>query len=207
MRFCRRRQNVETVRQFADNFAQNHKERKAAVRCSYDARLRQDGHTKFARLSQDNAVRRTVPALQPCGHCVIFSCSHMFRRILATTLQQSARLSCGSLAHFVRQMRGWQTITSVIQTPCVSCSSLAAALCVLQLSCVLQKMHKNRKENKHVESLVFDVAAALGPCFFVRQSCGVAHNTVRLPQETQKFFVADRCTAAVRLMSNGLNLF
>ena len=47
---------------------------------------------------------------------------------------------------------------SVVRTPCVPCSSLAEALRALQLSCVLQKSHKNRKENEHVENLVFDVA-------------------------------------------------
>ena len=40
--------------------------------------------------------------------------------------------------------------------------------------------------------------------FFVRQSCGVVHNTVRLPHETQIFGVANRCTSAARLMRNGL---
>ena len=54
---------------------------------------------------------------------------------------------------------------SVVRIPCVSCSRLAAALCVLQLSHVFQKTHTNRKENEHVEYLVFDVAAALRPCF------------------------------------------
>ena len=78
-------------------------------------------------------------------------------------------------------------------------SSLEAALHVLQLSYVFQKTHTNRKENEHVENLVFDVAAALRPCFFVRQSRGVVNNTVRLPYETQKIVVADRCTAAARL--------
>ena len=33
-------------------------------------------------------------------------------------------------------------------------------------------MH-NRKENEHVENLIFDVAAGLRPCNFVRQSCEV----------------------------------
>ena len=67
--------------------------------------------------------------------------------------------------------------------------------------CVVQKLHKNRKENEHVEKLVFDVAAALQPCNFIWQSCGLAHNTLTLPHETQKFFVnTDRCMAAARLM-------
>ena len=78
--------------QTEDDFAQNHSERKAAVRCSYNyftshARLPQDGHAKFVRLSQDKVIRLTVPAPQPCVHCAIFSCSHMFHSILATALQ------------------------------------------------------------------------------------------------------------------------
>ena len=52
----------------------------------------------------------------------------------------------------VRQMRGWRTITSVVRTPCVSCSSLAAALCALRLSYTSQKTQANRKENEHVEN-------------------------------------------------------
>ena len=76
-----------------------------------------------------------------------------------------------------------------------------AALRVLQLSSVLQKIAQNNcKENEQVEILVFDVAAALRLCFFVRQSCGVAHNTARLSHETQKIVVAGRCTAAARVM-------
>ena len=125
----------------------------------------------FARLLQDKAIHRTYPTLQPCGHCVLFSCIRTFRSIFAAPFKLSARLSCGSLAAFVRQIHGWRTITSVVRTPCVPCSSLATTLRVLQLSCVLKKSLKNRKENEHVESLVFDVAAALRPSFFVRQSC------------------------------------
>ena len=49
-------------------------------------------------------------------------------------------------------MRGWRTITSVVRIPCVSCSSLAAALCVLRLSYTSQKTQANRKENDHVEN-------------------------------------------------------
>ena len=49
-------------------------------------------------------------------------------------------------------MRGWRTITSVVRTPCVSCSSLAAALCALRLSYTSQKTQANRKENEHVEN-------------------------------------------------------
>ena len=41
---------------------------------------------------------------------------------------------------------------------------------------------------------------SLAALFFVRQSWGVVHNTVRLPYETKKFVVADRCRAAASLM-------
>ena len=79
-------------------------------------------------------------------------CSRAFRGIYATALRLSARLPCGSLAADVRQMRGLRTITSVVRTPCVSCSSLATALCVLRLTYVSQKTQTNRKENEHVEN-------------------------------------------------------
>ena len=49
-------------------------------------------------------------------------------------------------------MPGWRTITSVVRTPCVSCGSLKAALCVLRLSYTSQKTQANRKENEHVEN-------------------------------------------------------
>ena len=49
-------------------------------------------------------------------------------------------------------MSGWRTITSVVRTPCVSCSSLATVLCALRLSCVSQKTQTNRKENEQVEN-------------------------------------------------------
>ena len=73
-------------------------------------------------------------------------------------------------------MRGLRTYTSVVRTPCMPCNSLATAFRALQQHCVLKKSHKNRKENENFENLVFDVSAALGPCIFVRQSCGVVHN-------------------------------
>ena len=79
-------------------------------------------------------------------------CSRAFCGILTTALRSSAQLPCGSLAADVRQMRGWQTITSAVRTPCVSCSSLATALCVLRLPYVSRKMQTNRKENEHVEN-------------------------------------------------------
>ena len=64
-------------------------------------------------------------------------------------------------------MRGWRTITSVVRTTCVSCSSLATALCVLRLSYVSQKTQTNRKENEHVENLL-------------RQPCDLAFRTAVL---------------------------
>ena len=120
---------------------------------------------RSCKISQHKTIRRTVPAMQPCSHCVTFSCRHTFHSILVAALRFSAQLSCGRRAAFVRQMRGWRTFTSVVKIPWVSCSSLAAALRVLQLSYVFQKMQTNRKENEHVENLVFDIAVALRPCF------------------------------------------
>ena len=79
-------------------------------------------------------------------------CSRAFRCILATAMRYSAVLPCCILAADVSQMRGWQTITSVVRLICVSCSSLATALCVLRLSYVSQKTQTIRKENEHVEN-------------------------------------------------------
>ena len=56
-------------------------------------------------------------------------------------------------------------MTLVIRAPYVSFSSLVAALRILRLSNVYQKTHKNGKENEHVKTLVFDVAATWRPCF------------------------------------------
>ena len=70
----------------------------------------------------------------------------------AAFLRQPCDKAHGYLAADVRQMRGWRTKTSVVRTPCVSCSSLAAALCVLRLSYTSQKTQANRKENEHVEN-------------------------------------------------------
>ena len=83
------------------------------------------------------------------------------------------RQSYEHLAAFVRQMCGWQLLRQsymyehlaclavVLRQPCVSCNCFA--------------YNKNRIENEHVENLVFDVAAALPLCFFVRQSCRQKH--------------------------------
>ena len=122
-------------------------------------------------------------------------CSRAFRGILAAALQKSARLSCGSLAAVVRQMRGWRTITSVVRTPCVSCSTCGSLVCLAAVV-LFQNTQTNRKENEHVENSLRQPYGL----FSVRQSCGVAHNCVRLPYETKKFVIADRCMAAARLM-------
>ena len=113
------------------------------MRCSYDyltsnERLPQESHAKVtrtvARQNDTSYVSRTVAVR------------------FAAFLQQPCDKTHGYLAAVVRQMRGWRTITSVVRTPCVSYSSLAAALCVLQLSYVFQKTQTNRKENEHVEN-------------------------------------------------------
>ena len=81
-------------------------------------------------------------------------------------------------------MRGWRTIKSVVRVLKQSCGNLACFEAVLRPPENAQKSQKS----EHVENLVFDVAAALRPCFFAPQ-----------PHETQKCVVADRCTAATRL--------
>ena len=79
-------------------------------------------------------------------------------------------------------MRGWRTITSVVRTPCVSCSSLAAALCALRLSYTSQKTQANRKENEHVENSLRQ------PCDLVFRTavlrCNILHReaTARNPE-------------------------
>ena len=55
---------------------------------------------------------------------------------------------------------------------------LAAALSVLQLSYVFQKIHTNHKENEHVENLVYDVGAALRRDLVFRTAvlqCSILH--------------------------------
>ena len=102
-----------------------------------------------------------------------------------------AQLSCGSLAAFVRQMCGWRTIKPVVRALQLSCGSLECLPAVLHPP----EIAHNCKENEHVEAFVFEQ-----PCDLVfHKSCGVAHNTVRLPHEPQKFVVADMCMAAARL--------
>ena len=100
--------------------------------------------TVMQKLQDCRKTKRIVVRVPHCGRA--------FSGILATALRLSARLPCGSLAADVRQMRGLRTITSVVRTPCVSCISLATALCVLRLSYVTQKTQTNRKENEHVEN-------------------------------------------------------
>ena len=59
----------------------------------------------------------------------------------------------------IRRRNKWVWALSLfIGTPWVSCSSHAQR--ALQQSCILIRSHKNRKENEHVENLVFVVAAA-----------------------------------------------
>ena len=61
------------------------------------------------------------------------------------------------------------------------CSSLA---CLHMAAALLpKKSYEDRKENGHVENLVFAVATALRPANFIRTS----KNVLRLPHETQRF--------------------
>ena len=83
---------------------------------------------------------------------------------------------------------------SVVRRPCLPCSSLA------RLTAVERPPDTKIAKKMNMSKILF--LTLRHPCdlvFIMRQSCGVAH-TVRLPHETQKFFVPDRCTAAARLM-------
>ena len=112
------------------HFRKNHRERKAAVRCSHDY--------------------------------LTFTCKAVARRSYEI----------------------WKTVVGQNDTSyvpnSVPNSCLTAVLRALRLPCVLQKTHRDRKKNEHVKYLVFDVAAAVRPCLFVGQSCGVVNNTLRL---------------------------
>ena len=57
-----------------------------------------------------------------------------------------------------------------------SCVSRTNALHVLRQSCVLIRSQKNRKENEHVENLVFVVAAAVQP-LLASQCCSQHRRT------------------------------
>ena len=127
---------------------------------------------------------------QPCnkaqGHCTVI-------------MRQSCYIHVSENSYTTRK-----NTLHVLQQPCVPCSSLAAVLHALQQSCVLIRLHMKHKENEHVQNIVFVLAAASQPCDTIKQSCSVAHNTVRLRQETQEFVVEERqaycCSILVRLM-------
>ena len=117
------------MRQIADNFAQNHTQRKAALRCSYDYLM------SHARLSQDKAIRHTVPAvptLRPCGQCVMFSCSHMLHSIFAAALEKRAWLSCGFHKTNVWVANYYVSCTNTLRALQQSCGSLACLAAVLR---------------------------------------------------------------------------
>ena len=91
------------------------------MRCSYDylgltSKAAARWPCKVARLPQDKGRRRTVPTVQVCGHNAIFSSSCTFHGIAAFKLKvikhkAIALSSRGSLATFIRQLPGWQTLT------------------------------------------------------------------------------------------------
>ena len=121
--------------------------RKAAVQCLYDyltshARLSQGGHARWSRWSCK--ICKTV-----ARH---FSDTSYIRaaivQIAAIVVRFAAflRQPCNKAHDYLSVMLGLRTNMSVVGTPCVPCISLAAGLRVLQLSCVLQKSHKNREE-------------------------------------------------------------
>ena len=115
------------------------------------------------------------------------------RSILAASLRQkrnaTARCLLGCLAAFkdnariVRQQpqrgKSYLNCAGVSRLPCSGLASLHMAAALRSK----KKPYGDRKENGHVENLVFDVATALQPANFVRTS----KNVLRLPHETQRF--------------------
>ena len=79
---------------------------------------------------------------------------------------------------------------------------LAAVLRQHCVSCGCRTSFRQRKQIAKKMNVSKIRCGSLATLFFARQSCGVVHNTMRLPYETKKFVVADRCTAAARLMGN-----
>ena len=101
------------------------------------------------------------------------------------------------------------------QLYCVNCCvSRTNTLCALQLSygspaCLAAALRTPENTQKLHEKwtcriLSFWRCGSRAILFFVGQPCGVVNSTLRLSCETQKFVVADRRTAAVRLMWNRL---
>ena len=109
-------------------FRKNHRERKAAVRCSY-------GYLTFTCKA---VARRSCEIWKT----VVRQSDTSYGRLAI-----KARQSCDSLAAFVKQMNGWRAIASVVRTPCVPYSCLTAALRALRLPCVLQKTHRYRRKS------------------------------------------------------------
>ena len=150
------------------------------VRLSH--RLPQESHAKVTRLSQDKTIRRTCPALQSCVSW--HSCDSLAIKRMVTL-----RKSCG-----LRKTNAWlanynvsrMNILRVLRQPCVSCGCRSPLRKRKQIA---KKMNMSKIR-----------CGSLATLFFVRQSCGVVYYTVRLPHETKKFVVTDRCTAAARLM-------
>ena len=116
--------------------------------------------TVMQNLQDCHKTKKYVVPFPLCNRAVIVRFSVVVVRFAAFLWQPCYKAH----GHLAIVLRVWRNITSVVRTPCVSCSSLAAASRVLRLSYVSQKTHTNRKENEHVENLFFDVAAALRPC-------------------------------------------
>ena len=120
------------------------------------SRHMQDSHEN---LQDCRKTKRYIVQFPHCSRAVIVGFSAEVVRFAAFLRQPCDKahrylaailpLSCG----FCKTLRDWQTITSVVQTPCV-----------WQQPCSCPT-HTNRKENENVKNLVFDVGAALRPCF------------------------------------------
>ena len=135
----------------------------------------------------DKERRRTIRA---CSVAVRNSAVVCFSAFLLQTCNYLAQGLCTVIAqqfYSLPKTKTWvQTLTLVVWTPCVPCSS---------------QPNWNHKEDKHVENSVFDVSSAFWSCDIERQSWDVAHNTLRLRQNPEIC-----CTAGTRLMRGSRKL-
>ena len=100
--------------------------------CS-NARLPQDSRVKFARQSETSYSTHSAAIVRFSAVVVRF----------AAFLRQPCKKAYGDLA-VVRQMHGWRTLTSVVRTPCMPCSSLACLAAALRPLEIAKKMNMSK---------------------------------------------------------------
>ena len=101
------------------------------------------------------------------------------------------KMSCGCCKTNAWLANYYVSRTNTLRVLQQSCGSL--------VSCGCRTSFRKRKQIAKKMNMSKIHCGSLTTLFFVRQSCGVVHNTVRLQYETKKFVVADRYTAVSRL--------